>query len=165
VSESLETTVAAVNSSLQRARKAVDERLPEQSQQATLRALGDERIRDLVQAYVDAWAKGDVDALRALLAEDAVFSMPPWASWWRGRETIAGFAKTAVEFCAEARPVPTRANGQPATAYYHLDAETGHYVAAAIDVLTLEGALIKEITAFVTPEIFPRFGLPPELAA
>jgi RNA polymerase sigma-70 factor, ECF subfamily len=163
VSESLETTVASVNSSLQRARTAVQERLPEQSQQATVRAVGDERIRDLVHAYVDAWAKGDVDALRALLAEDAVFSMPPWSSWWRGRETIAGFAKTAAEECAESRTVPTRANGQPAVAYYHLDAETGRYLPAAIDVVSLEGALIKEITAFVIPEIFPRFGLPGEL--
>jgi RNA polymerase sigma-70 factor, ECF subfamily len=163
VSESLETTVASVNSSLQRARKAVDERLPEQSQQATLRTLGDKRIRELVQTYVDAWAEGDVDAVRALLAEDAVFSMPPWASWWRGREIIAGFAKTAAEECAESRTVPTRANGQPAVAYYHLDAETGRYLPAAIDVVSLEGALIKEITAFVTPEIFPRFGLPDEL--
>jgi RNA polymerase sigma-70 factor (ECF subfamily) len=164
VSESLETTVASVNSSLQRARKAVEERLPEQSQQATLRTLGDERIRALVRAYVDAWARGDVEALRALLAEDAVFSMPPWASWWRGRETIAGFAKTAAEFCAESRTVPTRANGQPAVAYYHLDAETGRYMPAAIDVISLEGGLIKEITAFVIPEIFPRFALPDELA-
>jgi RNA polymerase sigma-70 factor, ECF subfamily len=164
VSESLDTTVASVNSTLQRARKAVDERLPEQSQQATLRTLGDKRIRELVQAYVDAWAKGDVGALRALLAEDAVFSMPPWASWWRGRETIAGFAKTAAEFCAESRTLPTRANGQPAVAYYHLDAETGRYKAAAIDVISFEGSLIKDITGFITPEIFARFGLPGELA-
>jgi RNA polymerase sigma-70 factor (ECF subfamily) len=164
VSESLETTVASVNSALQRARKAVDQRLPEQSQQATLRSLGDERIRDLVESYVDAWRRGDVDALRALLAEDAVFSMPPWAGWWRGRETIAGFAKTAVEVCAESRAVPTRANGQPAVAYYHRDGETGRYAALAIDVLTLEGARIKEITAFITPEIFPSFDLPSELA-
>jgi RNA polymerase sigma-70 factor (ECF subfamily) len=164
VAESLETTVASVNSALQRARKAVDERLPEQSQQATLRTLGDERIRDVVEAYVDAWSRGDVEALRALLAEDAVFSMPPWASWWHGRETIAGFAKDAVGVCAEARGVPTRASGQPAIAYYALDGETGRYLASALDVLTLEGLLIKEITAFVTPEIFPRFGLPAELA-
>lgn len=163
VSETLATTVASVNSALQRARKAVDERLPEQSQQATLRSLSDEQIRDLVESYVDAWRRGDVDALRALLAEDAVFSMPPWASWWRGRETIAGFAKAAVEFCAESCTLPTRANGQPAVAYYHLDAERRTYVAAAIDVLTLEGARIKEITAFVTPGIFASFGLPPEL--
>jgi RNA polymerase sigma-70 factor (ECF subfamily) len=163
VAASLETTVASVNSALQRARKTVDERLPEQSQQATLRTLGDERVRELVERYVDAWARGDVDALHALLAEDAVFSMPPWSFWWRGRETIAGFAAEAVEFCAESRPLPVRANAQPAVAYYALNAETGRYTATAIDVLTFEGARIKEITAFVSPEAFPRFGLPPEL--
>ncbi len=165
VSESLETTVASVNSALQRARKSVDERLPEHGQQATLRELGDTGIRDLVDAYVDAWATGDVEALRALLVEDAVFSMPPWASWWRGRETIAGFAKHAVDVCATARTVLTSANGQPAIAYYALDAQTGRHRAMAIDVLTLEGARISEITAFIIPELFPRFGLPPELDA
>jgi RNA polymerase sigma-70 factor (ECF subfamily) len=164
VSESLGTTVASVNSALQRARKTVDERLPERSQQATLRSLGDDRVRQLVERYVDAWRRGDVDALRALLAEDVVFSMPPWAAWWRGRETIAGFAKAAVEFCAEARSTPTHANGQVALAYYHLDDETGRFAPAALDVLAFEGSRIKEITAFVTPEIFPRFDLPDELA-
>jgi RNA polymerase sigma-70 factor (ECF subfamily) len=163
VAETLETSVASVNSALQRARKAVDERLPEQSQQATLRLLGDEQVREAVDRYVDAWARGDVEALRALLAEDAAFSMPPWAAWWRGRETIAEFAKAAAEFCAEARAVPTRANGQAAIAYYHLDAGTGRFGPVAIDVLSFEGAQIKEITAFLTPGIFPRFGLPPEL--
>ena len=73
-------------------------------------------------------------------------------------------AKTAVEVCAEARTVPTRANAQPAIAYFALDGETRRYRASALDLLTFEGALIKEITAFVTPEIFPRFGLPAELA-
>jgi RNA polymerase sigma-70 factor, ECF subfamily len=163
VSESLDTSVAAVNSALQRARKAVDERLPQQSQQATLRSLDDERTRMLVEAYVDAWATGDPNAVASLLVEDAAFSMPPWSSWWRGRETIAGFAESAHEFCAQSRAVPTRANGQLAIAYYHLDAETGRYKAAALDVLTLEGALVKEITAFVTPDVFARFGLPAEL--
>jgi RNA polymerase sigma-70 factor (ECF subfamily) len=161
--ESLETSVASVNSALQRARKTVEERSPARSQQATLRALGDDRIRVLVEAYVDAWARGDVDALRALLAEDAVFSMPPWASWWRGRETIARFAEAAAGQCAVARAVPARANGQIALAYYHLDAETGRWKAAALDVLTFDGELIADITAFVTPALFPRFGLPPEL--
>jgi RNA polymerase sigma-70 factor (ECF subfamily) len=165
VSESLETTVASVNSALQRARKAVDERLPDRSQQETLRSLGDERTRGLVEAYVDAWRRGDIDALRVLLAEDAVFSMPPWASWWRGRETIARFAAEAAEICAEARAVPISACAQPAVAYYSLDGETGRFKAAAIDVLTLEGERVKEITAFVSPGLFASFGLPPELAA
>ena len=165
VSESLETTVASVNSALQRARKAAAERLPERSQQATLRTLGDDRTRELVEAYIDAWRRGDVDALRALLVEDAVFSMPPWAAWWRGRDTIASFAKSAVELCPESRAVAIEANGQPAIAYYQLDAETGRFAAAAIDVITFEGMSIKEITAFVMPELFERFGLEPELAA
>jgi RNA polymerase sigma-70 factor (ECF subfamily) len=165
VSESLDTTVASVNSALQRARKAVDQRLPDQSQQATLRMLGDDRIRELVEAYVAAWRRGDVEALRALLAKDAVFSMPPWPSWWRGRDTIAGFAKEAVESCPEMRSTPTGASGQVALASYHLDGETGRFLPAALDVLRFSGSEIAEITAFVTPEIFPRFGLPAELPA
>ncbi len=163
VSESLDTTAASVNSALQRARKTVEERLPDRSQQETLRLLGDERVRGLVDAYVDAWARGDVDDVKALLAEDAVFSMPPWSMWWRGRDTIAAFAADAKDVCAKARALPVRVNGQQAVAYYAEDAETGRRLPLAIDVFTLEGALIKEITAFVTPEIFPRLGLPPEL--
>ena len=68
IAEALETTVAAVNSALQRARKAVDERLPDRSQQATLRALGDQRLREIVERYMDAMARGDVDAVVSLLA-------------------------------------------------------------------------------------------------
>jgi RNA polymerase sigma-70 factor (ECF subfamily) len=164
VADSLETTVPSVNSALQRARKAVGERLPARSQQSTLRSVGDRRIRELVAAYVDAWSRGDVDAVRELLAEDAVFSMPPWPSWWRGRDTIAAFAEEAVQYCAVSIPVPVTANAQPALAYYHLDAETGTYRASALDVLTFDGTSITEITAFVTPEAFARFGLPDELA-
>jgi RNA polymerase sigma-70 factor, ECF subfamily len=163
--ESLDTSVASVNSALQRARRAVDERLPERSQQATLRSLGDERMRGIVEAYLDAWGRADVDALRALLAEDAVFSMPPWPIWWQGRETIAGFSTTAVHACPDTRTVATRANGQPAMAAYALDRESGRYTATAIDVYTFEGDAIKEITAFVTPEVFERFGLPQAVAA
>jgi RNA polymerase sigma-70 factor (ECF subfamily) len=164
VSESLGTTVASVNSALQRARKTVDEKLPERSQQATLRALGDDQVRRLVEAYVDAWRRGDVDGLRALLAEDATFSMPPWAAWWRGRETIAGFAKAALETCAESRPTITRANGQVALAYYHHEQERGRYLPTALDVISFDGPLISDVTAFVMPSLFPRFGLPAELA-
>jgi RNA polymerase sigma-70 factor, ECF subfamily len=164
VADSLDTTVPSVNSALQRARRTLEERLPERSQQATLRSLGDERARALVEAYLDAWGRADVEALRALLAEDAVFSMPPWPIWWQGGATIAGFAAEAAETCPETRKLWTRANGQPAVASYGLDPETGRYTASAIDVFTFEGDAIKEITAFVTPEMFARFGLPPVLA-
>jgi RNA polymerase sigma-70 factor, ECF subfamily len=164
VSDSLGTSVISVNSALQRARRVAAERLPERSQQATLRSLGDDRARELIEAYLDAWSRGDVEALRGLLAEDAVLSMPPWTEWWRGRETIAGFAAVASKVCAATRSVPAHANGQPAVASFKLDPATGRYAASAIDVFTFEGATITEITAFVMPELFPRFGLPPALA-
>ena len=163
VAESLGTSVASVNSALQRARRAVRERLPERSQQATLRSLGDERTRALIEAYLDAWGRADIDALRALLAEDAVFSMPPWPIWWRGGETIAGFSATAARVCPSTSKIATRANGQPAVASYGLDPESGRYTASAIDVFSFEGDAIKEITAFVNPGMFERFGLPAEL--
>jgi len=163
VAESLDTTVASVNSALQRARRAVRERLPERSQQETRRSLGDERMRALIEAYLDAWQRADIDALRALLAEDAVFSMPPWPIWWQGGETIAGFSPTAAKVCPRTRKITTTANGQPAVASYGLDPESGRYTALAIDVFTFEGDAIKEITAFVNPEMFERFGLPAEL--
>jgi RNA polymerase sigma-70 factor (ECF subfamily) len=156
--ETLETTEASVNSALQRARKAVEERLPARSQQATLRSLGDERVRKIVERYIDAWERGDVHALATMLAEDATFAMPPYPRWWRGREVIAAFAAEPVH-----RYLATRANGQAANASYRWNPDKRSYVAEALEVLTLEAGQVKEMTAFMTPEIFPRFGLPGEL--
>ena len=93
VAGALETTPTGVDSALQRAHKAVDERLPEQSQQATLRAVGDEGVRRLVQHYMDAWERGDVDALVAMLTEDATMAMPPLPTWYLGREAVAAFLR------------------------------------------------------------------------
>jgi RNA polymerase sigma-70 factor (ECF subfamily) len=163
VAETLETSVASVNSAMQRARRAVEQRLPERSQQETLRTLGDEQMRKLVEDYLEAWTRADVDTLKALLAEDAVFSMPPWPIWWQGAETIAGFSKTAVAVCPDTRTMSIHASGQVAVAAYGLDPDTGRYTATAIDVYTLQDGRIKEITAFVMPELFVHFGLPPEL--
>ena len=154
----LETTVASVNSALQRARRRVDERVPARSQQATLRSLGDQRVRAIVEAYLDAWERGDVAALAAMLAEDATFAMPPYPTWWRGRDVIATFAVEPIH-----RYLPTRANGQAADAAYRWDAQKGSYVAEAIEVLTLEGTRVREMTAFMMPAVFQRFGLPDEL--
>jgi RNA polymerase sigma-70 factor, ECF subfamily len=165
VAETLDTSVASVNSALQRARASLRRRLPQRSQQETLRHLGDERVKELVNAYVDAWMRRDVDALRSLLAEDAVFSMPPWPGWWRGRDEIIALVETTAGSCPESRSVLTHANGQPAIASYTLDPETERYVASAIDVLTLDGAVIKDITAFIAPSMFAAFGLDAELAA
>lgn len=164
VAESLETTLGSVNGALHRARKAVEGRLPDQSQQATLRALGDDRIRELVEAYVDAWERGDVEAIVAMLAEDATIAMPPMALWYDGRDAIAAFL-TERALKERWRFVPVRANGQLAFGTYKWDAEKGSYVASAIDVLTLRRAQVEAITAFISPEIFRSFGLPDELRA
>jgi RNA polymerase sigma-70 factor, ECF subfamily len=158
VAETLETTNASVNSALQRARKTVDERIPARSQQATLRSLGARHVREIVGNYIDAWERGDVEALVAMLAEDATFAMPPYPAWWRGRDVIATFAAEPVH-----RYLPTQANGQAANAAYRWDPEKGRYVAEALEVLTLDGTHVRAMTAFMTPELFPHFGLPDEL--
>src|SRR5438067_6220133 len=86
--EMLDTTTASVNSALQRARATVDDRLPEQSQQATLRSLGDDRLRELVDRYVEAWEHDDVETVVGMLTEDATFAMPPLGTWFGGRDEI-----------------------------------------------------------------------------
>jgi RNA polymerase sigma-70 factor (ECF subfamily) len=146
----LETTVASVNSALQRARKTVEERLPESSQQTTLRALGDDRLRELVDRYVDAWERCDVETVVAMLADDATFAMPPLASWFGGREAISIFlAGWPLSGAWRWRPIPARANGQPALAFYIWDEQAGAYMPFALNVLTLRGELIGDVVAFV----------------
>ena len=188
VAETLETTVASVNSALQRARAAVDERMPERSQQVTLRALGDDGLRQLVQTYVDAWERGDVDTVVSMLSEDATFAMPPLASWFGPRDEIATFlAEFPLNGSWRWRHAEARANGQPALAFYAWDEDERSHLPFALNVLTLRGALISDVCAFVArtldlseggayarwPEqaadparlvaVFERFGLPDRL--
>jgi RNA polymerase sigma-70 factor, ECF subfamily len=172
--ETLGTTVASVNGALRRARKAAAERLPDQSQQAALRALGDDGLRKLVQRYIDAWERADVDAILAMLAEDATFTMPPLPTWYRGHDAIALFL-TRYALRDRWRLVPARANGQLAFGCYAWDEETGSHTALSLDVLTLEGSRASEVTSFVTPytrgparerfgaDLVERFGLPDRL--
>jgi RNA polymerase sigma-70 factor (ECF subfamily) len=166
VAEALEGSPASVDSALQRAHKTVDERLPGQDQQATLRSLGDEDLRKVVDGYVDAWQQDDVDALVAMLAEEATFTMPPIPTWFSGRDAIADFLRARPLSGDERwRLVPTRANGQLAFAHYQWKPDRDRFVAHAIHVLTLEGTRIRDITAFRTPEAFGRFRLPDEIEA
>jgi RNA polymerase sigma-70 factor (ECF subfamily) len=160
----LDTTVAAVTSALQRARKALDERRPAESQQTILRRLGDARTREIVADYSDALERADLDAVVALLAEDAAWSMPPQPEWYRGREAIAAFL-VAAPFTVRWRHVPTRANGQLAVGCYAWEADRGAYVGYVLDVLTLRGDRIADVTAFIDRTVFARFGLPEQIAA
>src|SRR5436309_7137946 len=138
VASVLDTTVASVNSALQRARAAVEERVPERSQQATLRTLGDDELRDLVSRYVDAWERNDVEAFAAMLAEDATFAMPPLASWYQGREGIAIWAANSPMSGAwRWKKIFTRANGQPALGFYAWDEAAQTNQPFALNVLSL----------------------------
>jgi RNA polymerase sigma-70 factor (ECF subfamily) len=160
--QALDTTVAAVNSALQRARRTVEERLPERSQQATLCALGDERSRALLHGYIDAWERNDVPAIVALLAEDVTFEMPPWAQWWHGRDTVEALLSAPEKPCFPSlRSLPVRASGQLAFAGYGM--QDGRYVALSINVITLRDDRIRVSTGFVSPALFARFGLPETL--
>jgi RNA polymerase sigma-70 factor (ECF subfamily) len=157
VAESLDTSVASVNSALQRARTAVDERVPEQSQQETLRQLGDDEVRDLVARYVDAWERDDVEAFTAMLAEDATFAMPPLASWYRGREAIDAWARAwSMNGSWRWRAIVTRANGQPAIGFYAWSEEHQEHRPFALNVLTFDGDRVSDVTAFIARSADPK---------
>jgi len=155
VAQTLDTTVAGVNSALQRARKAVDERMPAQTQQETLRALGDEKLTEIVERYMSALQSGDVDRVVALLADDATWSMPPCPMWFRGIETVSAFLGD-YPLRERWRHIPTRANGQLAVGCYMWDGE--RFAVAVLDVLTLRGDRVVDVTAFLAPWLFGRFG-------
>jgi RNA polymerase sigma-70 factor (ECF subfamily) len=157
--DSLDTSSAAVNSALQRARKTVEERLPERSQQATLRAVGDERSRELLHGYLDAWERKDIPAIVSMLADDVVFDMPPWPAWYQGRATVEELLQRNQEECYEDwRFTPVHANGQLAYAAYGL--KNGRFEPAAINVIGVRDGRICAGTSFVLPQLFPRFGIP-----
>jgi RNA polymerase sigma-70 factor, ECF subfamily len=151
--ETLDTTTASVNSALQRARKTVEERLPEQSQQATARTLGDDGMREVVNGYVDAFDRGDIEGVVAKLTEDASFSMPPLSSWYHGDELASFLEVGPLSGEWNWRHVPVQANGQPALAFYNwVDAERA-YLPFALNVLTVRGEQISDVTAFVCRSI------------
>jgi RNA polymerase sigma-70 factor (ECF subfamily) len=162
----LETTPASIDSALQRAHKSVDERLPSQAQQQTLRLLGDAELGRLVERYVAAWERNDVDALVSMLAQDARIAMPPRPTWYSGREQVAAFVRRyLLTERTRWRLVPTSANGQPAAAAYLWVEQAGAFMPEGLHVLTLRGGKIEEIMAFRSPEVFPSFDLPASIAA
>jgi RNA polymerase sigma-70 factor (ECF subfamily) len=160
----LDTSPAAVNSALQRARRAVDERVPHPSQQAELDALGPDGRRELVDAFVAAWERADVAALLELLAADARFAMPPLPAWFSGRADIGRFLAGRM-FATPWRLVPISANGQLAFACYQGQEGgqgAGRFRLGAINVVGLRGGRVVELTGFIDPAVGRHFGLPEE---
>lgn len=160
VAEALDTTPASVYSALQRAHATLDERRPDRTQQATLRSLGDEKLRGIVERYVDAWARGDVGTIVGMLTDTATLAMPPIPSWYRGRDAIEIVLRRFVfDGTRSWRMVATAANGQLAVGAYVRD-PSGDYVAHGVTVLTLSDDLIDEITHFRDPLMNRWFELP-----
>ncbi|WPB79580.1 sigma-70 family RNA polymerase sigma factor [Archangium violaceum] len=161
VAESLETSVASVNSALQRARATLATRDLTQA-----RAPLSDAQSTLLDRYVEAFERYDVTALTGLLHQDATLSMPPFCLWLQGHEPISQWLLGRGSGCRGSRLVPTSACGSPAFGQYRPPAEPGGpHKPWALIVLELSGDRIAAMNSFLdTATLFPRFGLPPELA-
>jgi RNA polymerase sigma-70 factor (TIGR02960 family) len=160
VAAMLDTSEVSVNSALQRARAALEERLPADRTRAPLPRSA--RERELVDRFAAAFEADDVDGVIALLTDDAWVTMPPEPHEYQGAEGIGRFLRDRVAARAGrgVRLIPTRANGQPAFGHYMEDphAPVGRF--AGVLVLTLEGDRIAAITRFGDSGVLGRFGLP-----
>lgn len=157
VAELLESTVASVNSALQRARATLND-LDAGGPAAPM----DDAQRTLLDNYVKAFTSYDIDALVLLLRKDATASMPPFALWLAGRDDIAAWHLGPGHGCRDSRLVPLEVNGSPGFAAYK-PATDGSHQPFSIQVLDLDGDRISRITYFLDTSLFQRFGLPPSL--
>jgi RNA polymerase sigma-70 factor (ECF subfamily) len=160
VASLLDVSVQAANSSLQRARARLD---PSATPSSARLAPAEERA--LVERYVGAWERGDVQAFAALLAEDVVLSMPPLAEWYVGATATADFFRwaTGPDGGGPFRLVPTRANGTMAFGVYGSGPSGPGSTAFLLTVLLADARGVTAITSFMDPGLFPSFGLPPTL--
>jgi RNA polymerase sigma-70 factor (TIGR02960 family) len=161
VAQILGRSVASVNSSLQRARKAAGGQAGRQH--AELAAPGDQGQRELVGAFVAAWEQADVAALVALLADDVKLSMPPLPAWFDGQADVARFFTQRI-WTTSWRLVPVRANGQLAFACYQGQLAYAPLRLSALNVLTLRAGQVAELTGFLDQAVHRRFGLPQEFS-
>jgi RNA polymerase sigma-70 factor (ECF subfamily) len=161
VAELLETSVASVNSALQRARATLE--ASEVTEADALPSV-DAADAELLARYVEAFERYDMDALTSLIHEDATQSMPPFDLWLRGREDIFGWWVGPGIGCRGSRVVPTlAANGAPAFGQYKPKEIGDGYEPWALQVLEIEEGRIVELTFFLdTERLFPLFGLPLE---
>jgi RNA polymerase sigma-70 factor (ECF subfamily) len=160
VAAMLETSEASANSALQRARATLDQRVPADRTKAPMPRSAQER--ELVARFAEAFERSDVDAVIALLTDDALVTMPPEPHEYQGTDAIARFlhGRIAGRAGRRVRLIPTRANGQPAFGHYLEDPHAPVGRTAGVLVLTLEGDRIAAITRFGDTGVLPLFGLP-----
>ncbi len=158
VAELLETSVASVNSALQRARATLAASDVRDTRPAEPM---DDAQRTLLSRYVDAFERYDMDSLTALLHEDASWSMPPYELWLQTNEDIVRWCLGPGSACRGSRLVPTMANGSPAFGHYKPSGPGGRHEPWSLQVLELSAGRISGITFFLdTARFFPLFGLP-----
>ena len=162
VAELLDTTVASVNSALQRARATLEASDVSSTDPAPAM---DESQRELLMRYVEAFERYDMDALTSLIQEDATQSMPPYELWLSGRENILRWWVGPGAGCRGSRVIPTvAANGSPAFGQYKPSDSGSGYDPWALQVLEIADGRIVELTFFLdTERVFPLFGLPARL--
>ena len=168
VAECVEMTVAAVNSALQRARATLASRNLSPSGAPIPPARKDDITfeQGLVDRYVDAFHRYDVDALVSLLREDVVMSMPPYSFWLRGPDAIGAWLGGRGSVCRGSRLVPIEASGELAFAQYHAGGPGGSFLPWGIVILESAGGRIVSWNTFLDTEtLWPKFGLSPSLPA
>ena len=167
----LELTVSAVNSALNRARKTLSERYQGNVPETARVSLADEKSKQLLDHYLQAWQDADVHSLVTLLKQDAILTMPPSPSWYQGRAAIQKFCALTVfgengMFPGPARGrwrlLPTRANGTAAFGLYQRD-EKNQYLAFGLHVLIWQGSKLAQLVSFIDPILPAYFGLPTSL--
>jgi RNA polymerase sigma-70 factor (TIGR02960 family) len=160
VAAMLDSTTAAVDSALRRARAKLAESAPTEQ---TVVEPTEPAIRTLLDNYVDAFTRADAGALITLLRTDVEMEMPPIPTWFTGRDAVVGFLINRVLSDGHWRLLPARANGQPAFVTYARTA-TGDFTAYGLQVLTLTGSRIARITSFNDPKLVSTFGFAPAIA-
>jgi RNA polymerase sigma-70 factor (ECF subfamily) len=165
VAEALDTSVAAVNSALQRARAQMAKLDPPDEASASL-GIDDPAARAQLERYVTAFERYDIDGIVAMLTADAVWDMPPFTGWYQGNEAIGRLIATQCPASGpgDMRLVPTTANGQPAYGLYMRD-DDGRLRAFQLQQLTLGAHGVTRVTAYFDLRLFDLFGLPMELPA
>ncbi|OLR94655.1 sigma-70 family RNA polymerase sigma factor [Actinokineospora bangkokensis] len=162
IAGALGTSVASVNSALQRARKLLADRVPDRERSPRV---DDARVRELVGEFAAALERGDADALLSLLSADVTWSMPPLPHWYRGFAAAADFAlRVPLGSCGEWRSAPVVANGRPALALWLRRPGAGEFAAWSINAFEVDGDRLSVITSFVGAEHFTAFGLPHTIA-
>ncbi|GAB3278407.1 sigma-70 family RNA polymerase sigma factor [Parasphingorhabdus pacifica] len=162
VAEFLGTTVAAVNSAMQRARAQIDEAVPNEDE---IVEPAEPDQRELLDRYVAAFEAKNIPALVELFAADAVWEMPPFDGWYQGPSDIGRLVDTRCPAGpGDLRLMPTKANGQPAFGVYMRSADGG-YEPFHLQVVTLSPAGVGHVAAFFDSRLFDKCGLPPWLVS